>query len=376
MCCCRSRTIPGRAAGRRATSPGYGSTRRRSRSPGDDREGFVGGAYDQLLFDASASTDADGEPLSFLWDLGDGVTRTGEKVQHAYTEPGEYAVRLGVADGTGLSCGEAWDEIKVVGAPARNEARRARSAPAEMRLSLRPEASAVRGGDRDPAAGRGRSHPDPDRAGRAQELGERSAGGHLPAAGRGDQRPLRADLAGAAGPDPQCARRSAAGGRGEDLPAHAWGSPTSRTSWRSRSRSRAPRCRWSWSRTTSPRASRKPALDPLETLRVPGGPDRDLPRARRRPRQRGPPHPADRRLAGDGGPADAADARRGPDLVLGADRSRSAAPHDRDATRSPAPVSSRSSTPRDTRSSVRRGRTSPTTRSWPRRSVCSRRAPG
>ena len=69
---------------------------------GGDREGFVGGAHDQLLFDASASTDADGQPLSYLWDLGDGVTRTGEKVLHAYAEPGEYAVRLGVADGTGL----------------------------------------------------------------------------------------------------------------------------------------------------------------------------------------------------------------------------------------------------------------------------------
>jgi large repetitive protein len=80
---------------------------------GSDKDGFVGGAYDHLLFDASASTDADGEPLSFLWDLGDGVTRSGEKVLHAYTEPGEYAVRLGVADGTELSCGQAWDEIKV-----------------------------------------------------------------------------------------------------------------------------------------------------------------------------------------------------------------------------------------------------------------------
>jgi large repetitive protein len=80
---------------------------------GADRDGFVGGAYDHLLFDASASRDADGEPLDFLWELGDGVTRSGEKVLHAYTEPGEYAVRLGVADGTGLSCGQAWDEIKV-----------------------------------------------------------------------------------------------------------------------------------------------------------------------------------------------------------------------------------------------------------------------
>ena len=80
---------------------------------GADRQGLVGGAYDQLLFDAAASTDADGQPLSYLWDLGDGVTRTGEKVLHAYSEPGEYVVRLGVADSTGLPCGQTWDEIKV-----------------------------------------------------------------------------------------------------------------------------------------------------------------------------------------------------------------------------------------------------------------------
>ena len=98
---------------RRPTSRGCTSTRRRSRPPAAIAQGFVGGAYDQLLFDASASTDADGQPLSYLWDLGDGVTRTGEKVLHAYAEPGEYSVRLGVADGTGLACGQTWDEIKV-----------------------------------------------------------------------------------------------------------------------------------------------------------------------------------------------------------------------------------------------------------------------
>ena len=53
---------------------------------GGDRDGFVGGAYDQSC-SMRRATDADGEPLSFLWDLGDGVTRSGAKVQHAYTEP-------------------------------------------------------------------------------------------------------------------------------------------------------------------------------------------------------------------------------------------------------------------------------------------------
>jgi PKD repeat protein len=80
---------------------------------GGDLEGFVGGAHDSLLFDASLSSDADGKPLSYAWDLGDGITRTGEKVLHRYGDEGEYAVRLAVSDGTGLACGQSFDEIKV-----------------------------------------------------------------------------------------------------------------------------------------------------------------------------------------------------------------------------------------------------------------------
>ncbi|MGH6943483.1 MAG: PKD domain-containing protein, partial [Geminicoccaceae bacterium] len=78
-----------------------------------DRQGFTGGAYDQLLFDASASSDADGEPLSYVWDLGDGVQLAGEKILHGYAEPGEYDVKLGVSDGSGLVCGQAWTDLKV-----------------------------------------------------------------------------------------------------------------------------------------------------------------------------------------------------------------------------------------------------------------------
>ncbi len=80
---------------------------------GGDRGGFVGGAHDDLLFDASASTDADGGPLSFVWDLGDGVTRTGEKVLHNYDKAGDYVVRLAVSDGTGLACGQSSDGTTV-----------------------------------------------------------------------------------------------------------------------------------------------------------------------------------------------------------------------------------------------------------------------
>jgi PKD repeat protein len=78
-----------------------------------ERQGFVGGAYDQLLFDAGGSSDADKQPLSYPWELGDGTTRTGEKVLHAFTEPGQYTVRLAVSDGTGLACGQTIDEITV-----------------------------------------------------------------------------------------------------------------------------------------------------------------------------------------------------------------------------------------------------------------------
>jgi PKD repeat protein len=80
---------------------------------GGDLDGFVGGAHDGLLFDASASSTSDGKPLSYLWDFGDGDTRAGEKVIYSYDEAGDYAVRLTVSDGTGLACGQASDGVTV-----------------------------------------------------------------------------------------------------------------------------------------------------------------------------------------------------------------------------------------------------------------------
>lgn len=78
-----------------------------------DREGLVGGAHDRMSFDGSASRDADGQPLSFAWDLGDGTTRIGERVRHGYTAAGTYPVRLTVDDGSGLPCGVAEDGFEV-----------------------------------------------------------------------------------------------------------------------------------------------------------------------------------------------------------------------------------------------------------------------
>ena len=54
-----------------------------------------------VSFDASASSDPDGDPLSYQWDFGDGVSATGEMVTHSYTQSGSYTAVLTVNDGNG-----------------------------------------------------------------------------------------------------------------------------------------------------------------------------------------------------------------------------------------------------------------------------------
>ncbi|MEM9921029.1 MAG: PKD domain-containing protein, partial [Bacteroidota bacterium] len=54
-----------------------------------------------VSFDASTSSDQDGDELTFRWDLGDGNTAFGEKINHIYTTAASYTVRLTVDDGEG-----------------------------------------------------------------------------------------------------------------------------------------------------------------------------------------------------------------------------------------------------------------------------------
>ena len=54
-----------------------------------------------MEFDASDSTDDDGEIAEYFWDFSDGTTALGRKVVHRFSEPGEYRISLTVQDERG-----------------------------------------------------------------------------------------------------------------------------------------------------------------------------------------------------------------------------------------------------------------------------------
>jgi len=66
-----------------------------------------------VLFDGSASTDADGDGLNYVWDFGDGNTATGAVVAHTYADGGTYPVVLTVSDGNGLENSDHRDAMTV-----------------------------------------------------------------------------------------------------------------------------------------------------------------------------------------------------------------------------------------------------------------------
>ena len=69
-------------------------------NPGGPHEGRK--KKEAILFDGRASSDPDGDPLTFVWDFGDGSpTATGATPSHVYDQMGHYTVKLTVSDGRG-----------------------------------------------------------------------------------------------------------------------------------------------------------------------------------------------------------------------------------------------------------------------------------
>ena len=55
----------------------------------------------ELVFDASASSDDDGDISEYLWDFGDGSGAQGRQVTHSYRSAGDKQVTLTVVDNRG-----------------------------------------------------------------------------------------------------------------------------------------------------------------------------------------------------------------------------------------------------------------------------------
>lgn len=78
---------------------------------GDD---MLVGVHEEVVFDASASSDTDGGVAGYRWEFGDGNAAEGVVVRHRYTDSGTYRVQLEVSDDTDLPNNSAQDSLLVL----------------------------------------------------------------------------------------------------------------------------------------------------------------------------------------------------------------------------------------------------------------------
>jgi probable HAF family extracellular repeat protein len=84
------------------------------RTPVANAGGPYSGAKNAAIrFDGTASTDGDGDPLTYAWNFGDGTTGTGPTPTHAYARSGVYTVSLVVNDGSADSTPPARAQVTV-----------------------------------------------------------------------------------------------------------------------------------------------------------------------------------------------------------------------------------------------------------------------
>lgn len=77
------------------------------------RIAFLGGAHDAVLFDATGSTDPDGDPLTYRWSFGDGTGGRGPKLEHRFANAGRYSVTLEADDGSATACASGTQRIEI-----------------------------------------------------------------------------------------------------------------------------------------------------------------------------------------------------------------------------------------------------------------------
>lgn len=67
----------------------------------------------KVTLNGSASSDADRDNLTYIWDLGDGTQKEGRIVTHIYNRPGTYKATLTVDDGKGTPCSIDKDSVNI-----------------------------------------------------------------------------------------------------------------------------------------------------------------------------------------------------------------------------------------------------------------------